>query len=171
MKNTGLALLLIFTGCSAATIVHAQATPATAPEAPAMTRASFIQLMDSDFKARDVNGDGTVSRTEIDAFERAAALLKVQQENSALFSRLDVDKNGSLTAIEFQKLTANPSVPDITSIMQRFDKNRDQSITIVEYRTVTLIRFDDLDADKDGVIDQNELRASQNKQSSMEQKR
>ena len=169
MKRTGLALLLIFTGCSAATIVHAQATPAA--EAPAMTRVSFIQLMDSDFKARDVNGDGTVSRTEIDAFERATALRKVQQENSALFSRLDVDKNGSLTAIEFQKLTANPSVPDITSIMQRFDKNRDQSITIVEYRTATLIRFDDLDADKDGIIDQNELRASQNKQSSMEQKR
>jgi hypothetical protein len=55
--------------------------------------------------------------------------------------------------------------------MQRFDKNRDQSITIVEYRTATLMRFDDLDADKDGIIDQNELRASQNKQSSMEQKR
>lgn len=136
-----------------------------------MTRVSFIQLMDKDFKARDANNDGTVSRAEIDAFERVAALQKVQLENSAQFSRLDVDKNGSLTALEFQKATANPTMPDITTIMQRFDKNRDQQINIVEYRTATLVRFDDLDADKDGIIDQNELSASQTKQNSMETSR
>jgi Ca2+-binding EF-hand superfamily protein len=169
MKKTGLTLSLIFAGCFPASIVYAQAAPATA--APSLTRVSFIQLMDTDFKARDVNGDGTVSRAEIEAFERETALQKLLLENSALFSRLDVDQNGSLTALEFQKLATNPTMPDITSIMQRFDKNRDQKITIVEYRTATLVRFDDLDADKDGVIDQKELSASQSKQNSLETSR
>lgn len=169
MKKTGLTLLLICAACSPTSIVYAQATPAAAP--PNLTRVSFIQLMDNDFRARDVNKDGKVSRAEIEEFERESALQKALLENRALFARLDVDKDGSLSPIEFQTLAANPTMPDITSIMQRFDKNRDQQITIVEYRTATLVRFDDLDADKDGSVDQSELRASQNKQSSMEQAR
>jgi Ca2+-binding EF-hand superfamily protein len=182
MKKTNLALLLIITGCLPTSIAYAQAKPAKVPAAPVeavttpsppptLTRVSFIQLMDNDFKARDVTGDGKVSRGEIEEFERGSALQKALLENSASFSRLDVDKNGSLSAIEFQALAANPTMPDITSIMQRFDKNRDQQITIVEYRIATLVRFDDLDADKDGSVDESELRASQNRQNSIEQAR
>jgi hypothetical protein len=170
MKKTGLSLLLMITGFLPTSIVYAQAVT-TQNTPPTLTRVSFINLMDADFKARDVNGDGKISRAEIEAFERESALQKALLDNSASFSRLDVDKNGSLSPIEFQALAANPTMPDITSIMQRFDKNRDQQITIVEYRIATLVRFDDLDADKDGSVDQSELRASQNKQSSMEQAR
>lgn len=175
MKKTGLTLLLICAGCLPTSIVHAQAKPAKVPAAPVqgatsptLTRVSFIQLMDSEFKARDTDGDGKVSRAEITEFERGTALQKALLENAASFARLDVDKDGSLSPIEFQALAANPTLPDITSIMQRFDKNRDQQITIVEYRIATLVRFDDLDADKDGAVDQAELRASQNRQNSIE---
>ncbi|GAA3737741.1 hypothetical protein GCM10022269_13110 [Sphingorhabdus rigui] len=182
MKKTGLALLLVITGCLPTSIVYAQAKPAKVPAAPVqggtspntaptLTRASFIQLMDNEFKARDITGDGKVSRGEIEEFERGSALQKALLDNSASFARLDVDKDGSLSAIEFQALAANPTMPDITSIMQRFDKNRDQQITIVEYRIATLVRFDDLDADKDGIVDENELRASQNRQNSIEKSR
>jgi Ca2+-binding EF-hand superfamily protein len=179
MKKTGLTLLLICAGCLPTSIVHAQAKPAKVPAAPVqgatppsapptLTRVSFIQLMDSEFKARDTDGDGKVSRAEITEFERGTALQKALLDNAASFARLDVDKDGSLSPIEFQALAANPTLPDITSIMQRFDKNRDQQITIVEYRIATLVRFDDLDADKDGAVDQAELRASQNRQNSIE---
>jgi Ca2+-binding EF-hand superfamily protein len=175
MKKTGLTLLLIIAGCLPTSIVHAQAKPAKVPAAPVqgatsptLTRVSFIQLMDSEFKARDTDGDGKVSRAEITEFERGTALQKALLENAASFARLDVDKDGSLSPIEFQALAANPTLPDITSIMQRFDKNRDQQITIVEYRIATLVRFDDLDADKDGAVDQAELRASQNRQNGIE---
>jgi Ca2+-binding EF-hand superfamily protein len=182
MKKTGLTLLFIVAGCLPASIVYAQAKPAKVPAAPVqaatspnaaptLTRVAFIQLMDNEFKARDINGDGKVSRAEVTEFERLTALQKALLENSASFARLDVDQNGSLSPIEFQALAANPTLPDITSIMQRFDKNRDQQITIVEYRIATLVRFDDLDADKDGSVDESELRASQNRQNSIEQAR
>jgi Ca2+-binding EF-hand superfamily protein len=170
MKKIGLTLLLMITGFLPMSIVYAQSVTAQNTP-PTLTRVSFIKLMDADFKARDVNGDGKISRAEIEAFERESALQRALLDNSASFSRLDVDKNGSLSPLEFQALAANPTMPDITSIMQRFDKNRDQQITIVEYRIATLVRFDDLDADKDGSVDESELRASQNKQSSMEQAR
>lgn len=182
MKKTGLTLLLLIAGYLPTSIAYAQAKPAkvssapvqavTSPTAPqTLTRVAFIQLMDNEFKARDITGDGKVSRGEIDEFERGSALQKALLDNSASFSRLDVDRDGSLSPIEFQALAANPTIPDITSIMQRFDKNRDQQITIVEYRIATLVRFDDLDADKDGSIDENELRSSQNRQNSIEQAR
>lgn len=179
MKKTGLTLLLICAGCLPTSIVYAQARPAKVPTTPVqavtppsapptLTRVSFIQRMDSEFKARDTDGDGKVSRAEITEFERGTALQKALLDNAASFARLDVDRDGSLSPIEFQALAANPTIPDITSIMQRFDKNRDQQITIVEYRIATLVRFDDLDADKDGAVDQAELRASQNRQNSIE---
>ena len=179
MKQTSLTLLLICAGCLPTSILHAQAKPANVPTTPVqavtspnttptLTRVSFIHLMDSEFNARDTDGDGKVSRAEITEFERATALQKALLDNAASFARLDVDKDGSLSPIEFQALAANPTLPDITSIMQRFDKNRDQQITIVEYRIATLVRFDDLDADKDGAVDQAELRASQNRQNSIE---
>jgi hypothetical protein len=43
--------------------------------------------------------------------------------------------------------------------MQRFDPNRDQAITLIEYRAATLANFDALDADHDGVVTQAEMRA------------
>ncbi len=180
MKKTGLTLLLLCAGCLPTSIVHAQAKPAKVAAAPAesaatppsaaptLTRVAFIQLMDSEFKVRDTNGDGKVSRAEVTEFERRTALQKALLDNAASFARLDVDQDGSLSPMEFQALAANPTMPDITSIMQRFDKNRDQQITIVEYRIATLVRFDDLDADKDGSVDESELRASQNRQNSIE---
>lgn len=182
MRQLGVTVLLVVAGCSLTSAAYAQATPRRAPAAsvPAqvpvappttITRVSFIQSMDNDFKSRDVNGDAKVSRAEIEEFERKSAVRKSQLDNSALFVRLDADQNGFITATEFQKLINTPTLPDISSIMQRFDKNRDQQITIVEYRTATLMNFDDLDADKDGTVDENELRASEYKEKSMERNR
>ena len=132
MKKTGLTLLLLITGCLPTSIVYAQAKPAKVPATPVqavaspgapptLTRVSFIQTMDAEFKSRDANSDGRVSRAEVEEFERKSALRKSQLNNSALFLRLDADKNGSITATEFQKLITSPVLPDISSIMQRFD--------------------------------------------------
>jgi len=181
MKHIGLTLLILFAGHVPTSVVYAQATPkmvAAAPapkgssnQPPVLTRVSFIQTMDAEFKSRDANSDGRVSRAEVEEFERKSALRKSQLNNSALFLRLDADKNGSITATEFQKLITSPVLPDISSIMQRFDKNRDQQITIIEYRTTTLLRFDDLDVDKDGIVDQSELSAANNKEKNLEKSR
>lgn len=182
MRHLGNTLLLVASACSLTTTTYAQATPKKVPAASVqaqvsptpptnLSRVSFIQSMDAEFKVRDVNADGRVSRAEIEEFERKSAVRKSQIDNSALFARLDADKNGTLTSTEFQRLITSPTLPDISSIMQRFDKNRDQQITIVEYRTATLLNFDDLDADKDGSVDKNELKASESKEKGFEKNR
>ena len=182
MKRIGITVLLAVLGYSSASVAYAQTKagkvpaesvqPQISPNPPAiLTRVSFIQSMDSEFKARDTNTDGKVSRAEVEEFERRSALRKTQIDNNALFLRLDADNNGFLTAAEFQKLIGEPILPDTGSIMQRFDKNRDQQITIIEYRTATLVNFDNLDADKDGTVDQNEMAASQYKEQNMEKNR
>lgn len=182
MRHLGNIILLVASACSLTPPAYAQAAREKVPAASVqaqvlptpsniLTRVSFIQSMDGEFKLRDVNADAKVSRAEIEEFERKSAVRKSQIDNSVLFVRLDTNKNGTLTSTEFQKLIASPTLPDISSIMQRFDKNRDQQITIVEYRTATLLNFDDLDVDKDGSVDQNELKASEYKEKDFEKNR
>ena len=143
----------------------AQATAtAKAPRAPTASgdvpRATFIQMMDADYRKRDLDGDGKVTRAEFEQFERNGAITAAQAQNRALFATLDTDRNGTLTAGEFAGLVRNIPTPDITGQMQRFDINRDQIVSLIEYRTATLINFDRLDADKDGIVTEREIAAS-----------
>jgi hypothetical protein len=58
------------------------------------------------FKRVDANGDGKVSRAEYDAFVKLLPRFKDNpDEAKQLFERLDTDKDGALTAIEFAKLS------------------------------------------------------------------
>lgn len=117
-----------------------------------LARTAFIQLMDSDFKQRDLDNNGKATRAEIEQFEKQRKLVQGQQDNRMLFLRLDSDRNGLVTPSEFTALIAPPGFPDVSKIMQRFDSNRDQIISLVEYRVATLSNFDALDVDKDGVL-------------------
>jgi len=149
------------------------AAPAAAPAQPVpvgtpagagdVTRTTFIQSMDAEFRKLDLDGDGKVTRAEVEQFERNAALAKAQAQNRALFASLDADQNGVLSPGEFAALVRNVPMPDVSAQMQRFDANRDQVITLVEYRTATLANFDRLDADKDGVVTERELAAGSGK--------
>jgi Ca2+-binding EF-hand superfamily protein len=156
-------------GRTAATEVAASQTPSKSLETATGTvaqpqdlpRSNYIQLMDAEFRRKDTDGDGTVTRMELQLFERKEAASKAIANNRSTFSRLDVDRNGFISPEEFLALAANPSVPDVWIKMQRFDLNRDEAITIVEYRTATLVNFDRLDIDKDGVITNSELTSSE----------
>lgn len=131
----------------------------TLPPIPDLTRSNFIQQMDAEYRKRDLDGDGKVTRAELEQFERAQALTQAQANNRALFLKLDVDRNGSISPGEFAALVQDPGTPDVTPLMQRFDSNKDQIISIVEYRGATLVNFDRLDADKDGVVTDAEVKA------------
>ena len=117
-----------------------------------LARAAFIPLMDSDFKQRDFDNDGKVTRAEIEKFEKQRNLIQAQKDNRVLFLQLDTDRNGVVTPSEFTALIPPPGFPDVSKIMQRFDSNRDQIISLIEYRVATLSNFDKLDVDKDGVL-------------------
>jgi len=127
---------------------------------PDLPRADFIALMDADFKKRDLDGNGKATRAEVEAFTKRAAAAVAQEQNRELFQRLDIDKNGVITPTEFAALIPAPKFVDVSAEMTRFDSNRDQIITLVEYRTATLANFDRLDTDKDGILTPTEISKS-----------
>jgi hypothetical protein len=175
-KHTSLAFGMLFTALNStsalgnaakvppASVSNAQGWQSPQAQAPGeksgsttLARTTFIQLMDEDFKKRDFDGNGKATRAEIEQFEKQTAVIKAQQSNRVLFLQLDTDRNGNVTPAEFTALIPAAGLPDVSDVMKRFDSNRDQIITLVEYRAATLSNFDQRDADKDGVLSSREL--------------
>jgi hypothetical protein len=154
---------------AATTAVAAQ--PAKAPPASAsapqqgqvapvpVPRTEFIATMDREFRAMDANKDGILTRQEIEQFQRAQATAQAQAQNRALFARLDTDHNGQLSPAEFVQLPVTIPAPNAAPVLAQSDLNKDQSISLVEWRTAKLANFDRLDTDKDGVVSVAEMRA------------
>lgn len=132
-----------------------------APPVPDLSRAAFIAQMDIEHRKRDADGDGKVTRAELERWERGLLIAQAQEANRALFARLDADRNGMISPGEFAALVQDPGTPDVGPQMGRFDANRDQVITVVEYRAATLANFDRLDVDKDGVLTAAEMQPVQ----------
>lgn len=128
--------------------------------APDLMRSEFITLMDLDFKKRDLDGNGKATRIEVEEFIRRDSTAKAQEQNRVLFKNLDTDRNGMLSPIEFAALVPAPKFIDASAEMSRFDINRDQIISLVEYRTATLANFDRIDTDKDGILTPAEISKS-----------
>jgi Ca2+-binding EF-hand superfamily protein len=135
------------------------AAPAAAPASADVARASFIATMDAQFRSQDPNADGKLTRAEVEANERGKLLAEAQAQNRNLFAQLDADRNGAISGQEFARLVQAPALPDVSATMTRLDSNRDQVVTLVEYRAATLANFDRLDTDHDGVVTALEMRA------------
>ena len=144
-------------------ITAAQAQKPAAAPAPAgpqpILRAAFIAQMDAQFRKMDSDKDGKLTTPEIEEFEKQRALAEAEARNAALFDRLDVNRNGQISATEFSRLVTQPPSPGAQPMLSREDGNRDGSITLVEHRSATLANFDRLDADKDGVVSPAEMKA------------
>ncbi len=139
-----------------------QAQSATNPP-PAATqpvaRSAFIRAMDAEFARMDSDKSGQVTQVEIEVFQNAAQLLHYKRRNTMLFTTLDADRNGQISAAEFAALVPKKSVADGRPMLARWDANRDTKVTGIEYRAATLANFDKLDTDKDGFASQAEMRA------------
>ena len=133
------------------------AQPAAGPQP--LSRTTFLAEMDLQFRLMDADKNGQLTRTEIEQFQKLAAVAEAQARNRSLFAQLDADKNGQISALEFKKLIASPTPANAGPMLSREDSNRDQQISLVEHRVATLANFDRLDADKDGVVTSAEMKA------------
>ncbi len=138
----------------AASAASAQ-TPGVTP-AQTLTRAQLTQKIEADFKASDTNGDGRISKAEIQAalqHRAAQATTAIHQQQQAEFNKLDTNKDGRLTLAEYQAGTAITVRPEaVDRRLQQLDTNRDNAVTAAEFRAVMLGEFDKLDTNKDGVL-------------------
>jgi EF-hand domain pair/EF hand len=139
----------------------AQAPRPAASDAEPISRASFIATMDGEYRKLDANNDGVVTKIELEASQQRAKAAALTQQARELFVRFDTDHNGQLSLNEFVYATSGgpQARPNVTPMMTRLDANRDNKVTLVEYRTVTLTGFDRMDTDKDGVVSVAEQRA------------
>lgn len=138
--------------------------PAPRPAQPAaaspVPRTAFIATMDSEFRQMDADKNGTLTRTEIEQFQRAVIMTQAQARNRAAFAQLDADRNGQLSAAEFARLPMPLPAPNPAPVLAQTDLNKDQSVTLVEYRTGKLVNFDRMDADKNGIVSVAEMKAA-----------
>jgi hypothetical protein len=122
-------------------------------------RAQFIAGMDAEFRKMDEDKNGQVTRAEIEQSERAKAEAGARARNRAQFAELDTNRNGQLSPAEFAKLTP-PAIVTAEPVLARMDGNRDQQISLVEYRAATVANFDRLDTDRNGVVTPAETKAA-----------
>ena len=150
----------LLTPCSTAFGQAKKKPPVEQPTGPQpILRAAFIAQMDAQFGKMDGNGDGQLTQPEIEEFEKQKALAEAQARNEAWFDRLDLNKNGQLSAKEFAKLVTVSAKANAAPMLSREDSNRDGQISVVEHRSATLANFDRIDADKDGVASVEEMKA------------
>jgi Ca2+-binding EF-hand superfamily protein len=146
------ALIALLTSASAA-------VPAQAPSGQPLPRTQFIATMDGEFRKIDADKSGLITRSEADAYQRAAALEAAAQRARTSFSTLDRDKNGQLSFSEFFRLVSTqPIATNGQQFVATMDSTRDGQVSLVEHRTATLANFDRIDADKDGIISPSEMK-------------
>ena len=159
LLNALLATTLL-AGSAGALAPPQKTAPSSQPAGPQpILRATFLAQMDAQFGKMDGDKNGYVTRAEIEQFEKEKALAEAEARNAAWFDRLDVNKNGQLSAKEFAKMVAEPKAASAQPMLTREDGNRDGQISLVEHRASTLANFDRVDVDKDGVVSLVEMKA------------
>lgn len=151
---------------AAASPASAQPAAGAAPSEDSIprTRAEVIKALDTRFATFDANHDGNLSAAELQAIEakvierqKAAIATVVEQA----FARLDANKDGRLTLAEYRA-----SAPAITAkaadnaaeFARVLDTDKDGKISGDEFKRRTLAAFDQLDANKDGIVSPEERR-------------
>jgi Ca2+-binding EF-hand superfamily protein len=125
-----------------------------------ISRARFIADMDAQFRAMDSDHNGQLIAAEIEALQRGQASAEASKRNRTLFALLDADKDGKLTAEEFDRFNnPPPNTANAAPVIGRMDSNRDGQVSATEHRAAMLVNFDRLDTDHNGIVTAAELKA------------
>jgi len=147
----------------AASLIPSAASSQASAAAPTLTRAQLIQKIEVDFKASDTNGDGKMTKAEVQAAldrraAQAQAMLKQSQQDE--FKKLDTNHDGQISLAEYQAGTTISTRPEAADRrLQQLDKNKDGVITPAEFRAELLAEFDRIDTNKDGKLSAQEAGA------------
>lgn len=151
---------LIFMALFSATLATDSATAQGGTQAAPLARTTFLATMDEEFRKADSNKDGVLTGAELAAYQQRGATAALEQRARAAFATMDKDRNGQVSADEFVRANAGSAkTVDVAPMMTRLDANRDQKVSLIEYRTLTLANFDRLDTDKDGFVSRAEQKA------------
>ena len=129
-----------------------------------MTKAEFTKGLDGRFTAIDTNKDGSLSGAEIGAVQTKAmqqAATAQQQKLEGEFKKLDTNKDNQVSLAEFKA-----ALPPVTAretpaqMLAQLDGNKDGKVSTAEYRAIPLANFDKMDANKDGIVTQQEVAAA-----------
>lgn len=121
-----------------------------------MLRSQVSIKLDEAFKRMDANGDGSLNKTELQAEidrEMVAATALVKQRQQQDFQKLDTNKDGQLNLVEYQAQATVKAKPGaVDEKLTQLDTDKNQKVTLPEYRTPILAQFDKLDVNKDGTL-------------------
>jgi hypothetical protein len=161
--------MLVAAAAVAPSIVLAQpsdkpAAAATAEEPKPITRQQISDKLDNDYADLDADKDGKATADEINTRLRKGAeadLAVLRKARDDAFAKLDANADGSISRAEFDEKAPLPTIkdPDAKPHLDRFDTNKDGSITKDEFRALTLANFDKMDANKDGTLSVAEQKA------------
>jgi Ca2+-binding EF-hand superfamily protein len=112
--------------------VLSAAIPASAADAQQATapgdvpRAHYITVQDGEFRKMDADKNGQVTRAEVEAFQRLAAVATAQARNRQLFAQLDANRDGQISLVQHRagKLAS----------FDRLDTDKDGVVTVAEMR-------------------------------------
>jgi len=164
--------------CAVAGFAPALAFSAPAPQHPrhemkAMTRAEMVQKVQDHFARLDTDKDGFVTKAEMDAAETAMHQTmadRMKQRESGMFDRMDANHDGSLSRAEFD--AAHDAMADHMGGMRGMhgamaghmfsaaDTNKDGRVSLQEATAAAATHFDKLDANHDGTLTPDEMRAA-----------
>ena len=154
MRFAGIATLAVML---AGTAVAQQAGKPAADEGKPITRLAISDKLNSDYADLDADKDGKATPEEINARlvrTAEADLAVIRKARDDAFAKLDTDANGSISKAEFDAKAALPTIkePKAEPFLERFDANKDGTISQDEFRAPTLANFERLDKNKDGTL-------------------
>jgi Ca2+-binding EF-hand superfamily protein len=150
---------------TAAMLIAAQAAATKAPATPtAPTKAAVQAQIKTAFEKMDSNKDGFIDKTETEraydaAFVQAEARRK--QIHIQTFTKLDADKNGSISRAEFDAAAAATPLQkasDKTVWLTTNDIDRNGRVALSEATAKALQNFDLIDKNRDGTLSGDEIR-------------